>query len=80
MSATRYQRMVNYEAELPGGVDTLVFASGGGNAPRIRERIRDGLECPGRTLSGRANGANTALILAARGGVSRPWPPFRATS
>jgi acetate kinase len=50
-------------ATVLGGVDTLVFAGGiGENAPRIRERICEGLDFLGISLSGRANVANAAVI------------------
>jgi acetate kinase len=63
-----YQAMkwIGAFAAVLGGVDTLVFAGGiGENAPRIRERICDGLEFLGITISGRANAANAAVISAA---------------
>ncbi len=52
-------------AAVLGGVDTLVFAGGiGENAPRIRERICDGLDFLGITVSRRANIRNAAVISA----------------
>jgi acetate kinase len=44
-------------------VDTLVFAGGiGENAPRIRERISEGLECLGIDLEQKRNADNAPVI------------------
>ena len=46
-----------------GGVDSLVFAGGiGENAPLVRERICDGLECLGIALDRQRNATNAPLI------------------
>jgi acetate kinase len=54
-----------------GGVDTLVFAGGiGENAPRIRERICDGLEFLGVALDQTRNARNAPLISPDTGRVT----------
>ena len=54
-----------------GGLDTLVFSGGiGENAPRIRERICDGLGFLGVELDNRRNGKNASLISPDAGRVA----------
>jgi acetate kinase len=49
-----------------GGLDTFVFAGGiGENAPAVRSRICDGLECLGVVLDETRNGSTDAVISAA---------------
>lgn len=58
-------------ATVLGGIDTLVFAGGiGENAPRIRERICDGLGFLGIALSPRRNRANAPVISLPAGRVT----------
>ena len=53
-----------------GGLDTLVFAAGiGENAPRIRQRICDGLGFLGIELNPKRNANNAPLISPDTGGV-----------
>ena len=57
-------------ATVLGGIDTLVFAGGiGENAPRIRERICDGLGFLGIALSPRHNRTNAPVISMPAGRV-----------
>jgi acetate kinase len=54
-----------------GGLDTLVFAAGiGENAPLIRERICDGLDCLGIELSPTRNAENAPRISPDAGRVT----------
>jgi acetate kinase len=58
-------------AAVLGGLDALVFAGGiGEHAPRIRERICDGLGFLGIALDPERNAANAALISRDAGPVS----------
>ena len=53
-----------------GGLDTLVFAGGiGENAPRVRERICDGLDFLGIELDQKRNAENAPLISSEAGRV-----------
>ena len=54
-----------------GGLDTLVFAGGiGENAPTVRARICDGLQCLGIQLEEKPNAANESVISAATSRVT----------
>jgi acetate kinase len=54
-----------------GGLDTLVFAGGiGENAPAVRSRICDGLECLGVVLDETRNASSDAVISGATSKVS----------
>jgi acetate kinase len=53
-----------------GGLDTLVFAGGiGENAPRVRSRICDGLECLGVAIDETRNASSDAVISKANSTV-----------
>jgi acetate kinase len=58
------KRIGAYHAVL-GGIETLIFSGGmGENAPRIRARICEGLECLGVVLDARKNEENDEIISA----------------
>ena len=64
------KKWIGSYAAVLGGLDTLVFAGGiGENAPRVRQRICDGLGFLGIELNGRRNRKSAPLISADGGRV-----------